>query len=127
MRNFLVEIVLDQMLDGGGLPKYVAPIDKLFLELTKCLYPQYGPSDEINEELSSFVLGNGSKKEAIEAINKYKPHVRKNWVTNPVQVDPQYWYFLDGTRAIDEFNPVREFPQRFLTREVSCQNRPRMF
>jgi hypothetical protein len=118
MRNFLVEIVLDQMLDGGGLPKYVAPMDKLFLEKTKCLYPQYGPSDEINEELSSFVLGNGSKKEATEAMKKYKPHIRKNWVTNPVQVDPQYWYFLNGNQAIDEFNPVREFPQRFLTREV---------
>lgn len=96
MRNFLVEIVLDQMLDGGGLPKYVAPMDKLFLEKTKCLYPQYGPSDEINEELSSFVLGNGSKKEATEAMKKYKPHIRKNWVTNPVQVDPQYWYFLNA-------------------------------
>jgi len=85
MRNFLVEIVLDQMLDGHFPSRYVAPMDKLFLEQTKCLYPQPGPSDEMKEELSSFVLGNGSsyedargssKKEAIEAINKYKPHVQ---------------------------------------------------
>lgn len=124
MRNFLVEIVLDQMLDGVP-SRYVAPMDKLFLEQTKCLYPQPGPSDEMKEELSSFVLGNGSssahgssKKEAIEAINKYKPHVQTNWVTNPVQVDPRYWYFSDGNRATDEFNPVKEFPQGFLTQEV---------
>jgi len=100
-------------------------MDKLFLEQTKCLYLQPGPSVEMKEELSSFVLGNGSSssrgssnREAIEAINKYKPHVRKNWVTNPVQVDPRYWYFLDGNRATDEFNPVKEFPQGFLTQDV---------
>jgi len=125
MRNFLVEIVLNQMLDRGP-PRYVSPMDKLFLEQTKCLNPEAGPSDEMKEETSSFVLGkNGSspargssKEEAIEAINKYKPHVRKNWVTNPVQIDPSYWFFSGGNRATDEFNPVKEFPQGFLTQDV---------
>lgn len=121
MRKFLADMVMDQMMEGGpSASLYVSPMDKLFIEQTKCLIPQFGPSDEMKEELSFFVLGeNGSsKEEAIKAINKYKSHIREKWVTNPVQLDPFYWSFLNGNKAVDEFNPVQEFPQGFMTPEV---------
>lgn len=121
IRKWLTEIMLDQMMEGGPqVALYVSPMDKLFLQETKCLNPPLGPSDEMKEETSSFVLGeNGStKEEAIEAINEYKPYIREKWVANPVQIDPLYWYFTDGSKAIDEFNPVLQFPEGFLTQEV---------
>ncbi len=122
MRKFITEVMVDKMMEGGGhqVELFTSPMDKLFLQQTKCLQPPIGPSDEMKEETASFVLGeNGStKEEAIEAINKYKPRIRQKWVTNPVQVDPSYWQFTDGSKAIDEFNPVQEFPEGFLTPEV---------
>lgn len=122
IRKFITEVMVDDMMEGGGhqVASFTSPLDKLFLQKTKCLQPPIGPSDEMKEETAFFVLGeNGStKEEAIEAINEYKPRIREKWVTNPVQVDPSYWHFTDGSKAIDEFNPVQEFPEGFLTPEV---------
>lgn len=122
IREFITEVMVDKMMEGGGHQStlFTSPMDKLFLQQTKCLQPPVGPSDEMKDETASFVLGENcsTKEEAIEAINEYKPRIREKWVTNPVQVDPSYWHFTDGSKAIDEFNPVQEFPEGFLTPEV---------
>ena len=120
IRKFIADIMMEKM-DGGNFPSlWASPLDELFIEQTKCLNPQYGPSDEIKEELSFFPLSeNGSsKEEAIEAIKKYESHIRETWVTNPVQIDPSYWHFVNGNKSADEFNPVKEFPEGFMTPEV---------
>ena len=122
MRNFLVEIVLDQMLDGHFPSRYVAPMDKLFLEQTKCLYPQPGPSDEMKEELSSFVLGNGSsyargssKKEAIEAINNTNPTFR--WQLSYRRIQPSQRIPARVLDSRSHLFHVRTAPGRF-----ECRN-----
>ena len=121
IRKFITEVMVDKMMEGGHQSTlFTSPMDKLFLQQTKCIQPPVGPSDEMKEETASFVLGENcsTEEEAIEAINEYKPRIREKWVANPVQVDPSYWHFTDGSKAIDEFNPVQEFPDGFLTPEV---------
>ena len=93
---------------------YVSLMDKLFMECTKCLNPQFGPSDEIKEELSHFILGGddewgSSKEEATKAIETYMPYILDNWITNPVQIDPSFHSHSNGLKATDRFNPVQEW------------------
>ncbi|KAL7553951.1 hypothetical protein ACHAWF_017877 [Thalassiosira exigua] len=118
IRDFLTDLMQDAP-DNPLEGMYVTNMDKLFLEETKCLYPQPGPVDEINEELSSFILEeNSNKKDTSKAIRKYEPHIWKNWVTNPVQIDPLYHSYVDGDKAPDAMNPVKEFPQGYYTEQV---------
>ena len=50
------------------------------------IYPQ-----GLEEKLALFMLGEKpTKEEVTEAIQKYKPRIKHDWVTNPVQVDPIY-------------------------------------
>ena len=78
MENYFIEM-LDRHMVEGSSSIYASPMDKLFMECTKCLNPQFGPSDEIEEELSHFVLGGdekgSTKEEVVEAIDKYMPYI----------------------------------------------------
>lgn len=112
MENYFVEMLDRHMLEGSS-SMYTSPMDKLFMECTKCLNPQFGPSDEIEEELSHFVLGEdekgSTKEEAVEAIDKYMPYILDNWIANPVQIDPSFHSHSNGLKATDRFNPVKEW------------------
>lgn len=78
------------------------------------IYPQ-----GLEEKLALFMLGEKpTKEEVTEAIQKYKPRIKHDWVTNPVQVDPIYQSFSNGIKAQDEMNPVTETASGFLTNKV---------
>ena len=122
IREFWVESlknVPDDFLLSNGSAMYISNMDKLFMQEAKCLYPQ-----GIKEELSKFILGDEpttnepSKEEVNEMIQRYKPVIYKDWVTNPVQRDPTYHLFSNGVKDTDEMNPVTEWPSGFLTEKV---------
>ena len=113
IENYFVEILTRHVMEGSS-SMYVSLMDKLFMECTKCLNPQFGPSDEIEEELSHFILGGddewgSSKEEATKAIETYMPYILDNWITNPVQIDPSFHSHSNGLKATDRFNPVQEW------------------
>lgn len=118
MKDFWVDLLIKQMAEGDSI-LYVSALETFFFEETGCIFPAFGPSDDINMELSLFNGGKqifSSKEHAEQEVDEYRPRIAKHWVANPAKICPSYYTYSDGYHDGDGVNPLKEWPGLFLTR-----------
>ena len=110
-------------LEAGPKHASALPLDKQYLEATHALLPPTRhscPMPELSRE-TDFIFADKldrTSEKMSQAMRDHLSFIHKNWKTNPVKFDPE-WYFLgSGHMSPDNMNPVIDWTEAYFQGQV---------
>ena len=121
IKEFCTNMTPEDLEDG---PKHASALrlDKRFLEATHALLPltRDCPMPELSSE-TDFIFVNKldlTSEKMSEAMRDHLSFIHKNWKTNPVKFDPEWYLQSSGTMSPDNMNPVIDWTEAYFDEEV---------